>query len=132
MKKGLERDVEIRNNKIEYLTNELEEAKKEKESLDNKLMGFENALKDLENLLGSQRLDKNKEGLGYNAVPSPPPQVYSPPKKDLSWTCLPEFVDDTVTDYSRPTPSIDTSNSVTSDLLFLSLENHQVASCQSL
>nr|GEW10214.1 hypothetical protein [Tanacetum cinerariifolium] len=30
----------------------------------------------------------------------PPAQVYSPPKKDLSWTSLPEFVDDTVTDYS--------------------------------
>nr|GEV58319.1 reverse transcriptase domain-containing protein [Tanacetum cinerariifolium] len=107
---------EVRNNKIEYLTNELEEAKKEKESLDNKLTGFENASKDLEILLGSQRLDKNKEGLGYNAVPPPPAQVYSPPKKDLSLTCLLEFVDDTVTDYSRPTPSIDTSNSVTNDL----------------
>nr|GEY11432.1 hypothetical protein [Tanacetum cinerariifolium] len=106
----------VRNNKIEYLTNELEEAKKEKESLDNKLTGFENALKDLENLLGSQRLDKNKEGLGYNAVPPLPAQVYSPPKKDLSLTCLLEFVDDTVTNYSRPTPSIDTSNSVTNDL----------------
>nr|GEX94972.1 retrotransposon protein, putative, unclassified [Tanacetum cinerariifolium] len=31
-------------------------------------------------------------------------------------SCLPKFVDDTVTDYSRRTPSIDTSNSVTSDL----------------
>nr|GFB82312.1 hypothetical protein [Tanacetum cinerariifolium] len=29
---------------------------------------------------------------------------------------LPEFVDDTVTDYSRPTPSIDSSKSNTSDL----------------
>nr|GEV32655.1 copia protein [Tanacetum cinerariifolium] len=47
---------------------------------------------------------------------TPPAQVYSPPKKDLSWTSLSEFVDDTVTDYSRPTPSINTSNSVTSDL----------------
>nr|GEU91622.1 myb-like protein AA [Tanacetum cinerariifolium] len=131
--RGLKRDVEVRNNKIEYLTNELEEAKKEKECLDNKLTGFENVSKDLKNLLGSQRLDKNKEGLGYSAVPPPHAQVYSPPKKDLSWTGLPEFVDDTVTDYSRPTPSIDTSNSVTSDLqskilLFLSLKNHQVAS----
>nr|GEU63612.1 hypothetical protein [Tanacetum cinerariifolium] len=113
---GLERDVEVRNNKIEYLTNELEEAKKEKERLDNKLTGFENASKDLENLLGSQRLDKNKEDLRYNAVPPPPAQVYSPPKKDMSWTGLPEFVDDTVTYYSRPTPSIDTLNSVISDL----------------
>nr|GEV65426.1 MAK10-like protein [Tanacetum cinerariifolium] len=69
--KGLERDVEVRNNKIEYLTNELDEPKKEKESLNNKLTGFENASKDLENLLGSQRTDKNKEGLGYSAVPPP-------------------------------------------------------------
>nr|GEV45133.1 hypothetical protein [Tanacetum cinerariifolium]GEV58447.1 hypothetical protein [Tanacetum cinerariifolium] len=36
--------------------------------------------------------------------------------EDLSWTGLPEFVNDTVTDYSRPTPSIDTSNNNTSDL----------------
>nr|GEV30004.1 hypothetical protein [Tanacetum cinerariifolium] len=75
------------------------EVKKEKESLDNKLTCFENASKDLHNLLGSQRLDKNKEGLRYNAVPPPPAQIYSPPKKDLSWTGLPEFVDDIVTDY---------------------------------
>nr|GFD41036.1 hypothetical protein [Tanacetum cinerariifolium] len=46
-------------------------------------------------LLESQRLDKNKEELGYIVVPPPPAQVYSPPKKDLSWTGLPEFTDDT-------------------------------------
>nr|GEZ54263.1 hypothetical protein [Tanacetum cinerariifolium] len=50
---------------------------------------------------------QNKEGLGYSAVP-PPSQVYSPPKKDLSWTRLPKFTDDTVTDYSRPSPAIET------------------------
>nr|GEU59013.1 hypothetical protein [Tanacetum cinerariifolium] len=66
--RGLERDVEIRDNKIEYLTNELEQVKKEKESLDNKLTG------------------------------------------------LPEFVDDTVTDYSRPTPSIDATKCNNSEL----------------
>nr|GFB39730.1 hypothetical protein [Tanacetum cinerariifolium] len=27
-------------------------------------------------------------------------------EKDLSWTGLPEFVDDTVTDYSRPSPTV--------------------------
>nr|GEU36698.1 putative ribonuclease H-like domain-containing protein [Tanacetum cinerariifolium] len=63
------RDVEIRDNKIEYLMNELEKVKKEKEGLDNKLTGFEFASEDLDNLLGSQRSDKNKESLGYNAVP---------------------------------------------------------------
>nr|GEU95912.1 hypothetical protein [Tanacetum cinerariifolium] len=95
----------------------LSQVKKEKEGLDNKLTGFESASKDLDNLLGSQRLDKNKEGLRYNVVPPPPPaQVYLPPKRDLSWTGLPEFVDDTVIDYSKPTPSIDTSKCNTSDL----------------
>nr|GEU91770.1 hypothetical protein [Tanacetum cinerariifolium] len=112
----LERDAEIRDNKIEYLKNELEQIKKEKECLDNKLTGFENASKDLDNLLGSQRSDKNKEGLGYSAVPPPPAQIYSPRKKDLSWTGLPEFVDDTVTDYRRPTPSIDASKCNKSEL----------------
>nr|GEV87673.1 hypothetical protein [Tanacetum cinerariifolium] len=81
--RGLERDVEVRNNKIEYIMNELEQ---------------------------------NKEGLGYNAVPPPHAQVYSPPKKDLSCIGLPEFIDDTVTDYSRLTPSIDESKCNTSDL----------------
>nr|GFA91005.1 hypothetical protein [Tanacetum cinerariifolium] len=112
----LERDVEIRDNKIEYLKNELEQVMKEKESLDNKLKGFENASKDLDNLLGSQRSDKNKDGLGYSAVPPPLAQIYSPPKIDLSWTGLPKFVDDTVTDYRRPTPSIDASKCNKSEL----------------
>nr|GFC18323.1 hypothetical protein [Tanacetum cinerariifolium] len=57
----------------------------------------------LDSLLESERLDKNKEGLRYSVVPPPPAQLYSSPKKDLSWTGLPEFKDDTVTDYSRPT-----------------------------
>nr|GFD35274.1 hypothetical protein [Tanacetum cinerariifolium] len=39
--------------------------------------------------------NKVKEGVGYNAV-SPPADLYLSPKKDLSWTGLPEFVDDTV------------------------------------
>nr|GFA64003.1 hypothetical protein [Tanacetum cinerariifolium] len=83
---------------IERLTNELEELKKEKEGLDSKLTGFESAKKDLNTLLQSQRSNKNKEVLGYNDVP-PPAQVYSPSKKDMSWTGLPEFADDTITDY---------------------------------
>nr|GEV08645.1 hypothetical protein [Tanacetum cinerariifolium] len=65
------------------LSQELEELKKEKEGLDSKLTGFQLASKDLDTLLGSQRSDKNKEGLGYSAVP-PLPQVYSHPKKNMS------------------------------------------------
>nr|GEY12872.1 ribonuclease H-like domain-containing protein [Tanacetum cinerariifolium] len=88
----------------------LEKIKKEKEGLDSKLIGFESASKDLDTLLGSQRSDKNKEGLGYSAV-LPPVQVYSPPKKDMSWTRLPEFAKDTITDYSRPSLSIESNSS---------------------
>nr|GEW44153.1 uncharacterized mitochondrial protein AtMg00810-like [Tanacetum cinerariifolium] len=85
--RGLERDLEVRNNKIKYLMNELEQVKKEKEG-----------------------------GSWIQCSSLPPTQVYSPPKKDLSWTGLPKFVDDTITDYSRPIPSIDASSSNTSDL----------------
>nr|GEW35417.1 retrovirus-related Pol polyprotein from transposon TNT 1-94 [Tanacetum cinerariifolium] len=95
--------------------NELEEVKKEKESIDFKIENFENALKDIDKLLGSQKQDKDMKGVGFNkycVVPPPPAQVYSPPKNDLSWMGLPEFVDDTITNYTRPTPSIDVSKSV--------------------
>nr|GFC07514.1 hypothetical protein [Tanacetum cinerariifolium] len=40
----------------------------------------------------------------------PPAQVYSSPKKDISWTGLPEFADDTIIDYSRPSPSIESNS----------------------
>nr|GEX12472.1 hypothetical protein [Tanacetum cinerariifolium] len=69
--RGLEFNVECKNNRIERLTNELDELKKDKEGLESKLISFESATKDLDILLQSQRSDKNKEGLGYSAVPSP-------------------------------------------------------------
>nr|GEX10554.1 integrase, catalytic region, zinc finger, CCHC-type, peptidase aspartic, catalytic [Tanacetum cinerariifolium] len=102
--------VESRADCIESLTKELELIKKEKEGLDSKLAGFQTALKDLDSLLESQRLDMNKEGLGYSAVPPPPAQIYSPPKKDLSWTGLLEFADDIVTDYSWLSPVIESTS----------------------
>nr|GEW49768.1 ribonuclease H-like domain-containing protein [Tanacetum cinerariifolium] len=106
----LEFKAESRANCIESLTKELELVKKEKEGLDSKLACFQTASKDLDSLLESQRLDKNKEGLGYSVVPPPPAQVYSFSKKDLSWTGLLEFVDDTVTNYSRPSPAIESTS----------------------
>nr|GFB06525.1 hypothetical protein [Tanacetum cinerariifolium] len=100
----LEFKTESGANYIEYLTKDLELLKKEKGELETKLTGFQTASKDIDSLLENQILDKNKEGLGYNVVPPPPAQIYSPPKKDMSWTGLPEFKDDTITDYSRPSP----------------------------
>nr|GEX37135.1 copia protein [Tanacetum cinerariifolium] len=104
--RGLEIQLEFKINRIESLTNELELVKKEKGELYTKLTCFQTASKNLDNLLESQKSDTNKESLGYTAIPPPPAQVYSPLERDMSWTGLPEFVDDIITDYSRLTPTI--------------------------
>nr|GEZ90123.1 hypothetical protein [Tanacetum cinerariifolium] len=91
---------------IKSLNKELEEVKLEKDGLDGKLAGLLKALKNLDHLIESQRSDQVKEGVVYNAVPPPAADLYLSPKKDLSWTGLPEFVDGTVTDYNRPSPTI--------------------------
>nr|GEX68323.1 hypothetical protein [Tanacetum cinerariifolium] len=87
----------------------LETLKQEKDGVDGKLAGLIKASKDLDNLFESQRSDKIKDGLGYSAVPPPPAQLYLSPKKDLSWTGLPECADDTVTYYSRPSPTVEST-----------------------
>nr|GEZ99637.1 hypothetical protein [Tanacetum cinerariifolium] len=46
----------------------------------------------------------------YSDVPPPVADLYLSPKKDLSWTGLPEFADDTVTDYSRPSPTVESTS----------------------
>nr|GEW66286.1 retrovirus-related Pol polyprotein from transposon TNT 1-94 [Tanacetum cinerariifolium] len=56
------------------------------------------------------KITKLNEALSDMLFP-PPAQVYSPPKKDMSWTGLPEFADATITDYSRPSPSIESNTS---------------------
>nr|GEW38128.1 hypothetical protein [Tanacetum cinerariifolium] len=82
--RGLEFDVKIKNNKIKNLMNELEQ--------------------EVKDLIRTRRV--------LDTVMFPlPAQVYSPPKKDMSWTRLPEFVDDTITDYSRPSPSVESNSS---------------------
>nr|GEU69278.1 putative ribonuclease H-like domain-containing protein [Tanacetum cinerariifolium] len=82
--RGLELKVEFKTETIEYLTNQLKSLKNEKEGLESKLTGFKSATKDLDHLIGSQRSDKIKEG-------------------------LPEFADDTITNYTRPSPSVESN-----------------------
>nr|GFC27852.1 hypothetical protein [Tanacetum cinerariifolium] len=91
---------------VETLKKELEALKEEKDVVDGKLARLRKSSKDLEYIIESQRSDKVKEGVGYNAVPPPAADLNLSPKKDLSWTGLPEFADDTVTDYSRPSPTV--------------------------
>nr|GEW04185.1 hypothetical protein [Tanacetum cinerariifolium] len=93
----------------EWKRKKLETLKEEKQGVDGKLAGLLKASKDLDNLIESQRSDKIKDGLGYSAVPPPPSQLYLSLKKDLTWTGLPECADDTVTDYSRPSPTVEST-----------------------
>nr|GFB02242.1 hypothetical protein [Tanacetum cinerariifolium] len=101
---------ESNNECIEILKKKLETLKEEKEGVDGKLESLLTASKDLDNLIESQRSDKNKDRLGYSTVPPPPAQLYLSLKKDLSWTGLPECADDTVTDYSRPSPTVESTS----------------------
>nr|GFB80305.1 hypothetical protein [Tanacetum cinerariifolium] len=72
--------------KIKILTNEVETLKEEKDVVDGKLARLLKSSKDLENIIESQRSEKVKEGVGYNAVPPSVTDLYLSPKKDLSWT----------------------------------------------
>nr|GEY99650.1 hypothetical protein [Tanacetum cinerariifolium] len=96
--------------KINKLTNEVETLKEEKDVVDGELARLRKSSKDLEDIIESQRSGQVKEGVGYNVVPSPAADLYHSPKKDLSWTGLPEFADDTVTDYSRPSPTLESTS----------------------
>nr|GEW51828.1 hypothetical protein [Tanacetum cinerariifolium] len=72
---------------IESLSKQLETLKLEKDEVDGKLAGLLKASKYLNNQIESQRSDKNKDK-----------------------TSLPEFADDTVTDYSRPSPTVESTS----------------------
>nr|GEV97410.1 hypothetical protein [Tanacetum cinerariifolium] len=79
-----------------------------------KIRGLEFDLKNknikIKNLLNElEQVKKEKEGIQCCSPSSA--QVYSPPKKDVSWTGLPELADDTITDYSRPSFSIKSNSS---------------------
>ncbi|GJZ57037.1 hypothetical protein Tco_0612531, partial [Tanacetum coccineum] len=59
-----------------------------------KIEKFDNAFKSLDKLIGSQITNKSRKGVGfasYNVVPPPYTRLFSPPKLDLSNSCLEEF-----------------------------------------
>ncbi|GKE82355.1 hypothetical protein Tco_1552355, partial [Tanacetum coccineum] len=127
----LERDAMIKDNKIENLTKELEKKEKDNVNIDNKLIGYVNATNNLEIMLEEQRPLRILDGIRYNAVPPPPAQVYSPPKKGLSWTGLPEFASDIIdhvpptrTDVTKePTQKVQAPNKVNASIMSNPLGN---------
>ncbi|GKD95992.1 hypothetical protein Tco_1379889 [Tanacetum coccineum] len=70
----------------------------------------ENSSKSLSKLLDCQIVDKCKTGLGYNSVPPPYTGNFMPPKLDLSFTGLEEFVNEPrVSESTYKKPVVETS-----------------------
>ncbi|GJX68328.1 hypothetical protein Tco_0304055, partial [Tanacetum coccineum] len=91
--KLLKREIYLRDLDITELKRKLELATKEKDEVQLTVQKFENSSKNLSKLLDRQIMDKCKTGLGYNAVPPPYTGNFMPPKSDLVYPSLYDFVD---------------------------------------
>ncbi|GJW72669.1 hypothetical protein Tco_0129586 [Tanacetum coccineum] len=103
----LKSDASFNEAEIIALKSYIEKLKKEKEDNLLKINNYDNATKILDKVIGSQLVDNNKKGLGYNAVPPPPTGLFAPPIIDLSHSGIekfkePEFEDDEEQDESKP------------------------------
>ncbi|GJY14192.1 hypothetical protein Tco_0383501 [Tanacetum coccineum] len=71
---------------------------------------FENSSKSLSKLIDYQIVDKYKTGLGYNVVPPPYTGNFIPPKPDLSFSSLEEFMNEPiVSELTGKKPVVETS-----------------------
>ncbi|GKB04612.1 hypothetical protein Tco_0832755, partial [Tanacetum coccineum] len=88
---------------ITKLKRKLELAIKEKDEVQLTVNKFENSSKSLSELLYRQIMDKCKTRLGYNAVPPPCTGNFMPPKLDLVYSSLDDFVDVNESVVEKPT-----------------------------
>ncbi|GJY76538.1 putative reverse transcriptase domain-containing protein [Tanacetum coccineum] len=91
--KLLKREIYLRYLDIIELKRKLELAIKEKDEVQLTVQKIENSSKSLNKLLDSKIMDKYKTGLGYNDVPPPYTGNFMPPKSDLVYPSLDDFVD---------------------------------------
>ncbi|GJR53459.1 hypothetical protein Tco_1403980 [Tanacetum coccineum] len=91
--KLLKRKICLKDLDIKELKRKLDFATKEKDEVQLTVQKFENSSKNLSKLLDSQIMDKCKTGLGYNAVPPPYTGNFMPPKSDLVYPSLDDFID---------------------------------------
>ncbi|GJS77040.1 hypothetical protein Tco_0726921 [Tanacetum coccineum] len=99
--KVLKREIYLREVAITELRRKLELAQKQKDEIQLTVENFENSSKNLSKLLDCQIVDKCKIGLGNNVVPPPYIGNFMPPKPDLSFSGLEEFVNEPIV--SEPT-----------------------------
>ncbi|GKD40029.1 hypothetical protein Tco_1260236, partial [Tanacetum coccineum] len=91
--KLLKREIYLRDLDIAELKRKLELVTKEKDEVQLTVQKFENSLKSLSEHLDRQIMAKCKTRLGYNAVPTPYTGNFMPPKHDLVYPSLDDFVE---------------------------------------
>ncbi|GKA85259.1 hypothetical protein Tco_0806913 [Tanacetum coccineum] len=108
--KLLKHKIYLKEVAITELRRKLELAQKQKDEIQLTVEKLKNSSKSLSKLIDCQIVDKCKTGLGYNAVPPPYTGNFMPPKPDLSFSGLEEFVNEPIV--SEPTvkkPVVETS-----------------------
>ncbi|GJR84739.1 ribonuclease H-like domain-containing protein [Tanacetum coccineum] len=99
--KVLKCEFHLREVAITKLRRKLEMAQKQNDKIQLTIENFENSSKNLSKLLDCQIVDKCKAGFGYNVVPPPYTGNVMPPKHDLSFSSLEEFINEPIV--SEPT-----------------------------
>ncbi|GJZ35494.1 hypothetical protein Tco_0581311 [Tanacetum coccineum] len=109
--KLLKCEIYLRDLDIAELKRKLELATKEKDEVQLTIQKFENSSKSLSKLLDIQIMDKCKTGLGYNAVPPPYTGNFMPPKSDLVYPSLDDFVEvnESVSESVVEKPTVETN-----------------------
>ncbi|GJY03765.1 reverse transcriptase domain-containing protein [Tanacetum coccineum] len=105
--KLLKREIYLRDLDIIELKRKLELAIKEKDEVQLTVQKFENSSKNLSKLLDRQIMDKCKTGLGYNVVLPPYTRNFMPPKSDLVYPSLDDFVDESVSESVVKMPTVE-------------------------
>ncbi|GJQ92166.1 putative ribonuclease H-like domain-containing protein [Tanacetum coccineum] len=94
--KVLKCEIYLREVAITVLRRKLELAQKQKDEIRLTLENFENSSKNLSKLIDCQIVDYCKISLGYNVVPPPYTRNFMPPKPDLSFSSLKEFISEPI------------------------------------
>ncbi|GJU42889.1 hypothetical protein Tco_1195846 [Tanacetum coccineum] len=94
--KLLKREIYLKEVAITELRRKLELAQKQKDEIQLTVEKLENSSKSLSKLIDCQIVDKCKTGLGYNVVPPPYTGNFMPPKPDLSFSGLEEFMNESI------------------------------------
>ncbi|GJR62625.1 hypothetical protein Tco_1504787 [Tanacetum coccineum] len=96
--KLLKREIYLRDLDIKELKRKLELVTKEKDKVQLTVQKFKNSSKSLSELLDRQIMDKCEIEFGYNVVPPPYTRNFMPPKSDLVYPSLDDFVNESVSE----------------------------------